>query len=254
MLLTIDIGNSNIVIGCFSKTELLHVFRLRTDLERTADEYEALLFSLLRAKFGAELSFTRCIIASVVPPITADIVRLVKDAFSLTPLIVGPGIKTGMSLKVIEPAAVGADRVVNAVAAKHLYGSPAMVVDFGTATSIDYINEAGEYEGGAIIPGAKISLEALTQHTAKLPKIELEWPQKVIGKSTVLAMQSGAVVGYLCLIDGLLKKMQKETGVVKHKIATGGLGAVFVERSDELSVYAPTLTLSGLRIIADLNA
>lgn len=254
MLLAVDVGNSNIVIGCFDQERLAVVLRLKTDLERTPDEYAGLMFSLFERKLGSGYSFERCIISSVVPPLTPDIVNLIHEMFGVNPIIVGPGVKTGLRINISEPASVGADRVVNALAAKNLFGTPALVVDFGTATSIDFVSREGEYEGGVIVPGVKIALDSLVSHTAKLPRIELTWPESVIGKSTVGAMQSGAVVGYACMIDGLVERIQSEVGPVDTIITTGGLGELFSDHCEtSFTAFEPDLTLKGLQIIANLN-
>jgi type III pantothenate kinase len=254
MLLAVDIGNTNIVVGCFNGEELAFVFRLKTDPDRTVDEYAASLFSLFERKLGAGYAFGQCIISSVVPPLTQDIASLVEGMFGLQPLIVGPGIKTGLRINLPDPSAVGADRVVNAIAARELYGTPALVIDFGTATSFDYIDKDGSYQGGIIAPGVRGSLDSLVSHTAKLPRIELAWPDRVIGKSTVGAMQSGSVVGYVCMVDGLIARIREEVGELSHIITTGGLGELFSERcTSGISAYAPDLTMHGLRIIAELN-
>lgn len=254
MLLAFDIGNTNIVAGCFSGPELLCEFRLKTDTGRTIDEYAALLFPLIERKLGCDLKFSQCLISSVVPPLTQDICALVSRDLAISPLVVGPGIKTGVAIKTAEPAAVGADRIVNSVAVKELFGVPALVVDFGTATTFDFVSRSGSYEGGVIVPGVQISLDGLVRNTAKLPKVELSWPETVIGKSTVAAMQSGSVIGYTCMVDGLIDRITAEVGEVAHIIATGGLGSLFAKHSKRIRGYEPHLTLHGLRIIAELNA
>ncbi|WKZ56537.1 MAG: type III pantothenate kinase [Bdellovibrionota bacterium] len=252
MLLAIDIGNTNIAVGCFDGKDLKAEVRLTTHSGRTLDEYEVLLASTIERRVpGSKIA--RCIISSVVPPITQDIAAVVERAFGIEPLVVGPGIRTGIQLKVPDPSSVGADRVVNSVAARHLYGTPALVVDFGTATTFDVVNEDGDYEGGIIAPGVKIALEALVSRTAKLPRIELSWPKTVVGKGTVAAMQSGAVIGYLCLVEGLIARIIEERGPIPHLICTGGLGRVFTEHSRVLEKYDPYLTLHGMRIISELN-
>lgn len=253
MLIAFDIGNTNIVVGCFDKHELLLEIRLKTDLGRTIDEYAASLLPLLERRFGAKRKFGSAIVSSVVPPLTPDIVRLVNANLGLDPLIVGPGIKTGLPIKINDPASVGSDRVVNAVAAKELFGVPALVVDFGTATSFDYVSKEGAYEGGIIAPGVKIALDSLVKNTARLPHIELSFPKRVIGTSTVSAMQSGCILGYVCLVDGLIEKLLEESGPIQHVIATGGTGKLISENSARIKHYDPHLTLKGLRIIADLN-
>jgi len=253
MLLAIDIGNTNIVVGCFKGESLLFEFRLKTEPGRTIDEYEALLFALFDRKLGKNYKFSRCVISSVVPPVTPDIIDLVRDDLKIEPIIIGPGIKTGIAIKTTEPAAVGADRIVNALAGRELLGCPLLVVDFGTATSFDYVNANGEYEGGIIAPGINISLESLVRHTAKLPRIELSWPKTVIGKNTVSAMQSGAVIGYVAMVDGLIDRIQAEVGPIPHLVATGGLGGLITKHSSRLTNYDPILTLQGMRLIANLN-
>jgi type III pantothenate kinase len=253
MLLTFDIGNTNIVVGCFQGDKLLFELRLRTESGRTIDEYQAVLATLLQQKLGATYGFKACIISSVVPPVTGDIVRLVREMLKLEPLMVGPGIKTGLQIKISEPSAVGSDRIVNSVAARELFGCPAVVVDFGTATSFDVISAEGNYEGGIIAPGINIALEALVKRTAKLPRIDLTWPKSVVGKSTVGAMQSGVLVGYVCMVDGLVDAVEKEIGEFKHVLATGGLGRVVSEHSQRIKTYDPHLTLKGLRVLAGLN-
>lgn len=254
MLIAFDIGNTNIVVGVFQGEDLQFVLRLKTDHERTVDEYAALLFSLLDKKLPTGATFNQAIVSSVVPPITPDITRLIQDSFSLRTLLVGPGIKTGLPIRTVDPAAVGADRVVNAVAAKTLYGAPALVIDFGTATSFDVVSSEGAYEGGIIAPGVRISLEALVKNTAKLPRIELSWPETVVGKNTIRAMQSGAVIGYACLVDGLVAKLEEEVGKFEHVIATGGLGQLFAQHSSVIHRYEPHLTLRGLRVLASMNS
>lgn len=253
MLLAFDIGNTNIVVGCFKDEKLLFEFRLKTEAGRTIDEYEAILFSLFDRKLGAGYSISRCIISSVVPPVTPDVVALVQRVLKIEPLVIGPGIKTGISVKTTEPSAVGADRIVNSVAGRDLFGTPLLVVDFGTATSFDYVNSNGEYEGGVIAPGLNVALDSLVRHTAKLPRIELSWPKTVIGRNTVGAMQSGAVIGYVAMVDGLIERIQAEVGPIPHLVATGGLGSLVTKHSARLKKYEPHLTLHGMRIIADLN-
>ena len=253
MLLVVDIGNTNIVIGAFKGEELLFEFRLKTDPGRTIDEYSALLCSLIDRKLGAGAKFSECVISSVVPPLTNDLVRLVEESFGVQPLVVGPGIKTGLSIKIANPSTVGADRVVNAVAAKVLFGTPALVIDFGTGTTFDYISKDGSYKGGVICPGAYIALDALVKNTAKLPRIEFAWPKSFVGRDTISAMQAGAVGGYVCMVDGIVDRMIQELGPIEHIVATGGLGRVFSAHSARIKRYDPHLTLKGMKILADLN-
>ncbi len=253
MLIAFDIGNTNIVVGCFKGKDLVLELRLKTDLGRTIDESAASLFPLFDRKLGAGWKFSAAIVSSVVPPLTPDLLRLIKDNLALDPMVVGPGIKTGIPIKISDPASVGSDRVVNAVAVKELFGTPAVVVDFGTATSFDFVGQEGAYEGGIIAPGIKIALDSLVKNTARLPHIELSFPKSVVGKSTVAAMQSGCILGYVCMVDGLIDKISQENGPLKHVVATGGIGKLISEHSARINRYEPHLTLMGLRIIAELN-
>ncbi len=253
MLLAIDIGNTNIVLGAFEGQSLKVEFRIKTDLARTLDEYQAILFPLFASRLGENFQFSAAIICSVVPPVTSEIVQLCETRMRLSPLVIGPGTKTGLSIKMAEPAAVGSDRVANAVAAKAHFGTPSLVVDFGTATSFDLVSKEGHYLGGAIAPGPASALDALVKNTAKLPKIELAWPKSFVGGSTIAAMQVGSVAGYLFLVDGLIEAIATEIGGIQHVVATGGLGRLFSTHSKKINSYDPHLTLKGMRIIAELN-
>jgi type III pantothenate kinase len=259
MLLTVDIGNTNIVIGGFKDDELVFEYRLVSDLKRTVDEYKVQLVSLMSGFANSQSNdfkklITNAVICSVVPPLTPNITEVIKSTFDITPLEVGAGIKTGLAIKVSDPTQVGADRIVNSVAVKKIYGNHSLVVDFGTATTFDYVNNDGAYEGGVIAPGLNTSIEALVRNTAKLPRIDLVWPEKIVGKNTVHAMQSGALVGYVCLVDGIIDNIQKEVGQLNHIIATGGLGSLIVPHSKLIQKYDPILTLTGMKIIASLNS
>ena len=253
MLLAFDIGNTNIVVGGFEGETLVFEFRLQSVQGRTKDEYAAILHSLFSRALGEKYSFSGAIVSSVVPPLTGDIVGVLNALFQLTPLVIGPGIKTGIALKVSEPLGVGADRVVNSLAAREIYGRQSIVVDFGTATTFDFVNDNGEYEGGVIAPGLTLSLESLVSRTAKLPRIELVWPKTVVGKNTVNAMQSGILVGYVCMVDGLITKIEQEVGPLNAVIATGGLGDIITNHSEKIKTYDPTLTLKGIKMIAAMN-
>lgn len=257
MLLTVDIGNTNIIVGCFKGDKLICECRLCTDLRRTRDEYNVTLVSLLQKRFNGDFKCAGAVIASVVPPLTTLFSTLIADEFGIEPLIVGPGVKTGVLIKQNDPAAVGSDRIANAVAAKCFYGLPALVVDFGTATTIDYIDSAGSYIGGVIAPGLEIALDALVSKTAKLPRIERVFPDSVIGRNTVSAMQAGTMIGYECLIAGLIERFKREIGEIPYIISTGGLGSVITERLnqdiDEKITYDPDITIKGMLQIWLLN-
>lgn len=253
MLLVIDIGNSNIVTGVYQGQELILVNRIKTDHYKTVDEYLATFSTLWEHGLKQPLKFSRIIISSVVPPLTTVFQELCNKRFNLSPLVVGPGIKTGLVIKTSDPSAVGADRVVNSVAVKELYGVSAIVIDFGTATTFDVLDSNGAYRGGAIAPGLQISLDALVSRTAKLPRIEMNFPKHAIGNDTVSAMQSGCILGYACMVDGLVNKIRSEIPEIKHVIATGGLAEQIAKHLDCITQTDSNLTLKGLRIIAEMN-
>jgi len=254
MFLAFDIGNTNIVIGAFKGETLIQELRLKTDPGRTLDEYGALIITLLTQKLGVGFKFKSAAICSVAPPVTPGIAEFVRRNLEIEPLIIDPDTKTGVPIHISEPSSVGADRIVNVVAAKKYYGCPALVIDFGTATSFDLVGPAGAFEGGIISPGVMTALEGLVRNTAKLPRIELVWPQSLIGKSTVAAMQVGAVAGYCYMVDGLIDGIEAEIGPIPHIIGTGGLGAVFTKHSKRIKHYDPYLTLQGIRLVAEMNS
>ena len=253
MLLVIDIGNTNVVVGCFEGKCLRFHFRLKSTRGRTCDEYALFFSSILKEHFKDNYQFNGCVISSVVPPLTGDIAKLIENLFNITPLIVGPGIKTGLPIKLTDPALIGADRVVNSIAGKEKFGVPVLVIDFGTAITFDYVGSDGAYEGGLIVPGLEISLECLVSRTAKLPKIDIAWPKNVVGKSTIAAMQSGALFGYLSLVEGVIIRVENEVGEKPSIISTGGLGKIFEGKTERIIKYEPFLTLEGLRIVARMN-
>jgi type III pantothenate kinase len=253
MLLAVDIGNTNTALGIFLEKKLIEDWKIRTERERTSDEYALTLLSLLNSS-GIETSEIKsAIISSVVPPLTPVFQNLCQKLFQLKPLVVGPGLKTGMSILYENPLEVGADRVVVAVAAFEKYGGPCVVVDFGTATTFDAISSQGEYLGGAIAPGIQISAEALFLKTAKLPRIEIRKPKKAIGRSTVASMQSGLFFGYVGLISNIIKKIKRELGGEAKVISTGGFAAQISAEIKSIDVNEPHLTLEGLRIIQERN-
>jgi type III pantothenate kinase len=253
MLLVIDIGNTNTVLGVFDDETLIHHWRIFTDREKTSDEYGILIRNLYAASHFSSREITAIIIASVVPPITPIFVDLCASYFRLVPIVVGPGIKTGISIKMDNPKEVGADRIVNAVAAYVKYKTNCIVVDFGTATTFDYISAAGDYMGGVIAPGVNISAEALFRQASKLPRIELVKPASVLGKNTVTAMQSGIFFGYVSLVEGIVDRMKRELKADPVVVATGGLAPVFSGETNRIQVIDENLTLEGLRIIYEKN-
>lgn len=232
---------------------LLHHWRLTTARHRTRDEWGALFQSLFHFNELPIKEVSGVGVCSVVPPADLPIRDMVQRYFDRTPLFVVPGIKTGLKIKYDSPADVGADRVVNAVAAFHKYAAPAIVVDLGTATTFDMLGTGGEYLGGVIAPGLAISAEALSERAAKLPKVEIAKPPRVIGKSTVTSMQSGLYWGYVGLIEGILKRMKREFGEVKRVIATGGLAAAIAPDVKAIDAVDEDLTLEGIRLLYEKN-
>ncbi|NIS82546.1 MAG: type III pantothenate kinase [Anaerolineales bacterium] len=253
MLLTIDIGNTNITLGLYRKKDVVSAWRLATAHERMPDEYGLQMLGLIHHT-GCEADEIHGIaLASVVPPLTGTFLQACEDYLGERPLVVDAGVKTGVRIRYEDPKAVGADRVVDAAAVQHLYGGPACVVDFGTATTFDAISDEGDYLGGAIAPGIGIAAEALFQRTAKLPRVELAHPPAVIGRNTVHAMQSGLLFGYVGLVEGMVARFRAELGPEMKVIGTGGLVEIIASETDAIQILAPWLTLEGLRIIWEMN-
>jgi len=253
MLLAIDIGNTNIVLGVFAEESLLIHWRIVTEANRTEDEYGIVFYNLYQAANLNLAETDGVIISCVVPPMINTMMRLCSRYFHLTPLIVGPGLKTGMPIRYDNPHEVGADRIVNAVAAFEKHKRSLIVVDFGTATTFDYISPKGEYMGGAIAPGIGVSSEALFKAASKLPRIELVKPESIVGKTTVTSIQAGTVYGYISLVDGIVEKIKKEVKTDPYVIATGGLAEFIAEESHSINQVDNLLTLTGLRIIYEKN-
>jgi type III pantothenate kinase len=253
MLLTIDIGNTNITLGLYNGETLGPRWRLATVHDRMPDEYGLQFLGLLSHAQGLPADLTGICLASVVPPLTGKVVEACCNYLGLDPLVVDAGVKTGVRILYEDPRAVGADRIVDAAAVQRLYGGPACVVDFGTATTFDGISAKGEYLGGAIAPGINIAAEALFLRTAKLPRVDLQRPPTAIGRNTVHAMQSGLIFGYVALVEGMVSRFRQELGPEMKVIGTGGLTEVIARETDVIQILAPWLTLDGLRIIWDLN-
>lgn len=253
MLLVIDVGNTNIVYGLFEGARLVHQFRVESSRGRTADEYAVVLRQLLEMRGIAPEGVDAAIVASVVPALTDPMVDLVKSAFGREALLVGPGIRTGMAILYENPREVGADRIVNAVAAYERHKGGLIVVDFGTATTFDCVSPKGEYLGGVICPGIQISADALFARAAKLPRVEIAKPPKAVGRNTLHSMQSGIVYGYVALVDGLVDRLVAEMGFPCAVVATGGLSSLIAPLTRTIQDVAPDLTLEGLRILYDRN-
>jgi type III pantothenate kinase len=249
MLLAVDVGNTNTSLGVYEGATLLTHWRLTTDRARTIDEYGVHarnLFELAGLDFQA---ITAVAIASVVPPLNFTLKRMSELYFHRTPLLIDHTTDTGLPILYDPPSDVGADRIVDAVAALHKYGAPCIVVDFGTATTFDAINARGEYLGGVITPGITISSDALFERAARLPRVEIKRPLSVIGSSTVASMQSGLYYGYVGLVDGILGRMREELGAGARVIATGGLAPLIATGSQMIEAVDDTLTLEGLRLV-----
>lgn len=253
MLLAIDIGNTNMTFGVFEGKQQLHQWRAATQRSRTADEYSVLLSRFFRLAGLEPAQFNGCIIASVVPPLTGTCVAMSRNYLRIEPLVVGPGVRTRMDVIYDNPAQLGTDRLIDAVGARDLYGAPVIVIDFGTATTFNVVDSAGNYRGGAIAPGIGVAAEALVKAAAQLPRIELVFPPRVTGTSTSEAMQSGVLYGYLGLIEGMVRRLKEEWGDEAMVVATGGLAGLVAEHTDAIDVVNQNLTLEGLRVIWELN-
>ena len=247
MFLAIDVGNTNITFGVFKDRELTANFRLTTKSTHTSDEYGSMVLSILAAKGISAEEISDIMIASVVPGVMHSLVNGMKKYLNKNPMVVGVGTKTGLKLPVPNPAEVGADRVVDAVAGYGIYGGPVLVLDFGTATTYDLITEDGTFAAGITSPGIRISADALWKQTAKLPEIEIKKPDSILAKETVSSMQAGLVYGYIGQVEYIVKKVKEESGINDVKVvATGGLGRLICENTDVIDIYDPDLTLKGI--------
>ncbi|MGA9533528.1 MAG: type III pantothenate kinase [Anaerolineales bacterium] len=253
MLLAVDIGNTNITVGVYRQETLVAAWRLGTAHKRMADEYGLQLLGLLEHDGIDPAQLTGAALASVVPPLTPTVLDALDRYLGQHPLVIDAGVKTGVSIKYEDPKAVGADRVVDAVAVRALYGVPACVVDFGTATTFDAISAEGDYLGGAIAPGIGIAADALFERTAKLTRVELVRPPAAIGRNTVHAMQSGLLYGYVGLVEGMVARFRAELGQEMKVIGTGGLAELIAGETDVIEFVDPWLTLQGLRLVWEMN-
>ena len=254
MLLVFDIGNTQTVVGVFIKDKLIANWRLATDRQKTVDEYGILVKGLFADQRLETSQVQGAIISSVVPPLAGLFEQMIKKYFGVGALMIGPGVKTGLAIKMEDPREIGADLIVNAVAGVKIYGSPLLIVDFGTATTFCAIAPNGDYLGGALFPGLAIASEALFQRTAKLPRVELLKPKTVIGKNTVQAIQSGLIYGYIGMVESMIARIKNEMNCNPKVIATGGLSEIIANETKLIDLTNPHLTLEGLRLIYELNS
>jgi len=253
MLLAVDVGNTNMTIGIFDGSKLKATWRVATGVHRMPDEYASLLLSLFERQGIDASRITDAILCSVVPPLVGVFEEMCRRYLKVSPLVIEAGVKTGVRISMDNPREVGADRIVNAVAAHHLYGGAVIVIDLGTATTFDAVSEEGDYLGGAIAPGIAIATEALFARTAVLPRVELTHPKLAIGRNTVAAMQSGIVFGYAGLIEGVVARIREELGGKAKVVATGGYAELLARETPVIDEVNPDLTLIGLRLIYEMN-
>lgn len=253
MLLVIDIGNTNITLGVMDKDEIVANFRMTTKTPRTSDEYGLFILSLLTSRGIMKENIKDVIIASVVPNIMYSFNNGIMKYFGKEPIIIGPGIKTGISINTDNPKEVGADRIVDAAGAYYVYGGPVLVIDFGTATTYDYVSKKGAFEVAITSPGIKICANALWQKAAKLPEIEIKKPDSILAKNTITSMQAGLVYGYIGQVEYIIKKVKEELKEDMKVIATGGLARIIYKETQYIDVYDPNLTFKGLQIIYEKN-
>jgi type III pantothenate kinase len=249
----VDVGNTHTLAGVYQGAELLHEWRVSTDRDATTDELAAAHDQILRLRGGSLDELDAMVVASVVPALTAGYQELALKYLDRPAVVVGPGMRTGMPLNIDNPRELGADRIVNAVAAHRRLGGPCIVVDFGTATTFDAVSAGGEYLGGVIAPGIETSLEALSNRAARLVRIDLVPPERTIGRSTVESMRSGLVLGTVEMVDGMCRRIREELGGTAAVIATGGLAPMVCRLSQEVDLHDPLLTLEGLRILFEMN-
>lgn len=254
MILVVDVGNTNITFGVYKGQNLLATFHITTKTPRTSDEYGVMILDLLERK-GIDVSgLEGSIIASVVPDVMHSLTGGIMRYTNTKPLIVGPGVKTGIKVITENPRSIGADRMVDAVAAYEKYGGPVLVIDFGTATTYDYVTEKGEFAAGITAPGIRISLEALWKSAAKLPNVEIKKPKSILAQETITSMQAGLLYGQIGQTEYIIKKVKEETGIADLKVvATGGLGRTIADETESIDIYDSVLTMEGLRIVYEKN-
>ncbi len=254
MILAIDVSNTNITLGLYEGTELKSVFRMMTRTPRTSDEFGVMLTHFLTGEQGERIKIDGCIIASVVPDVMHSLTAAIVRYTGVRPMIVGPGVKTGIRIATEDPKALGADRIVDAVAAYEKYGGPVLVIDFGTATTYDLITAEGKFAAGITAPGILISSEALWSNTAKLPNIEIRKPKTILAQETIGSMQAGLIYGQIGATEYIIKKVKEEAGLPELKVvATGGIGRTIADETSAIDIFDANLTMDGLRIIYSKN-
>ena len=250
MLLTIDIGNTNLTFGVFEGEKLRSTFRLTTNIPRTSNEFGDAIVEGLSRQHISEATIEDVIIASVVPKVMYSLVSGIKKYFHCTPYVVGEGTKSGIHIAASNPSEIGADRIVDAVGAYEIYGGPVLVIDFGTATTYDYVDESGAFQGGITAPGIRISAKALWEDAAKLPEIEIKKPASILGKDTITSMQAGLVYGQIGQTEYIINRVKAEVGLENIKtVVTGGLGRIIANETDAVDIYDPNLTLKGINLV-----
>ena len=254
MVLVVDIGNTNIVIGVYQEDNIVGSWRMVTRSEKTSDEYGIFILNLLNYNNIKQTDIKSAIVSSVVPNVMHSFENALKKYFNIEPIIVGPGIKTGITISTDNPREVGADRIVALVAAYHLYGGPLIVIDFGTATTYDVLSDKGEFKYGITSPGIQISADALWQKTAQLPSVEIKKPSSILAKNTITSIQAGLVYGYIGQVEYIVNKIKEEMNINNMKVvATGGLGRIIADETQIINVYDSQLLFKGLKIIHDKN-
>jgi type III pantothenate kinase len=254
MLLAVDVGNTDTVVGVFDGSRLVTDFRVHTEARATGAELGLLLVALLRARDVDPSAVTAVAVSNVVPSLSRSLEELARAHFGRAPLVVGPGVRTGIRIHYDDPSQVGGDRIANAIAVHHLYGGPAIICDFGTATTVDAIDARGNYLGGAMAPGLQVSHDALVERAARLSRVDLATPETVLGRNTRASLQAGLVFGYAGLVDGLVSRMRREVGESSRLILTGGLAPLMSGLISGVHATDESLTLVGLRLLHELNA
>ncbi|HCX65800.1 MAG TPA: type III pantothenate kinase [Eubacteriaceae bacterium] len=254
MLLTVDVGNTNIELGVFKEDELIGTWRMVSKIRRTSDEYGVFILTVLKSSGIDSSDITDVVVSSVVPNIMYSLINGIKKYLCVSPMVIGPGVKNGIKIQTENPKEVGADRICDVVAGYYIYGGPAIIIDFGTATTYDFVTKDGVFNAAVTSPGIQISADALWNRAAQLPNIEIEKPKSILARNTVTSMQAGLVYGYIGQVEYIVKKMKEETGCPDAKvIATGGYSKIIFPETEVIDLVDPVLSLKGIKIIHDKN-